>query len=69
MDPAPQISEVSLKVCGVVLPRHAVHAGRRIALDRAKRLPKQLVVDVVEERGESLLLPFLGCGPHALERL
>jgi hypothetical protein len=69
MDTVPQISEVSLKVCGVVLPRHAVHAGRRLALDCSERLPEQIVVDVVQERGEPLVLPFPGCGPHALERL
>ena len=69
MDTIPQISEVQVKVCGVVLPRHAVHAGRRLTLDSVKRFAERLVVDVVQERGELLRLPFSGFGPHTLERL
>ena len=69
MNPRVQISEVSVKVCFVGLPRHAVHAGGGIALEREERHPQQIDVEVVEERGELLLLP-LPCGlPYALQRL
>jgi hypothetical protein len=50
MDPAVQISEVSVKVCLVGPPRQPVHAGGRLALEREIRLPEQLEADVVEER-------------------
>jgi len=69
VDAAMQISEVSLEVCGVVRPRHAVDAGGRIAPDGEKRHPEQLDIDVVQERGEPFRLPFPGCGPYAIERL
>ena len=64
-----QISEVSVKVCFVGPPRHAVHTGGGVTLEREKRRPEQVDVDVVEERGEPLLLPLL-CGlPYAFQRL
>ena len=52
-----QISEVSVKVCFVGPPRHAVHTGGGVTLERENRRPEQVDVDVVEERGEPLLLP------------
>jgi hypothetical protein len=64
-----QISEVSVKVCFVGPPRQPVHAGCGIAFEREERLPEQIDAEVVEERGELLLLP-LPCGlPYAVERL
>ena len=69
MNPCVQISEVSVKVCSVGLPRQPVHAGGGVALEREERLPEQIDAEVVEERGELLLLP-LPCGlPYAIERL
>jgi hypothetical protein len=40
-----------------------------LTLARGKRFPEQLVVDVVQERGELLVLPFSGSGPRPFERL
>jgi hypothetical protein len=69
MDPRGQISEVSVKVCLVAPPRDPVHAGSGIAFEREERIPEQVDADVVEERGELLLLPQ-PCGlPYAIERL
>jgi hypothetical protein len=51
-----QISEVSVKVCFVGPPRQPVHAGCGIAFEREERLLEQIDAEVVEERGELLLL-------------
>ncbi len=60
-----QISEVSFKVCLVVLPRHSVHTWSRIAFQRKEQLAEQIDADVVQKRCELLLLP-LPCGvPYA----
>ena len=37
---------------GVVIPRHPIHPGGRIALERAIRLPQQIDVDMVEQSRE-----------------
>ena len=67
--PVVQILEPWLEVCLVVLPRHAVHAGSRLALERVERRSQRVDVDVVEKRGEPFLLP-LPCGlPYAVQRL
>src|SRR6516164_4771930 len=52
-----QISEVSVKVCFVGPPRQPVHARGGIAFEREERLPEQIDAEMVEERGEPLLLP------------
>src|SRR6202158_187890 len=69
MDPCMQISEVSLKVCRIGLPRQPVHPGGGVALEHEERFPEQIDAEVVEERGELLLLPLLSCLPYASERL
>ena len=64
-----QSLEPRLEVRLVVLPCHAVHAGGGFALERVERRPERVDVDVVEKRGEPLLLP-LPCGlPYAVQRL
>src|SRR3989337_4513233 len=69
MNPCVQISEVAVKVCFVGLPRHAINTGGGITLERDECHPQRCDVDVVEERGELLLLP-LPCGlSYALQRL
>ena len=69
LDPVVQILEISLKVCLVVLPRQPIHAGRGVLLELEERLLQQVDVDVVEERGELLLLPFPCDFPYAFQRL
>src|SRR5579864_6252127 len=64
-----QILEPSLEVRLVVRPRQPIHARCGVRLEIEKRLLKQLVGDVVEERGEPLLLPFPCYFPYALQRL
>jgi hypothetical protein len=55
MDPRVQISEVSVKVCRVVVPRHAIDAGRRALLQREERGAQDVDADVMQERRQLLL--------------
>src|SRR5260370_42415916 len=64
-----QISEVSLKVCRIGLPRPPVHPRSGVALEHEERFPEQIDAEVVEERGELLLPSLLSCLPYASERL
>ncbi len=69
MDPSVQILKPALEVCLVVLPRHAIHSWRRLALQPIERYPERIDIDVVEKRGEPLLLPLPCCLPYAVQRL
>jgi hypothetical protein len=64
-----QVLELALEVCLVVRPRQSIHARRGILLEFVERLFEQVDADVVEERGEPLLFPFLCDLPYALQRL
>jgi site-specific DNA recombinase len=68
-DPVVQVLELALKVCLVVLPCQPIHARRGILLEFVERLFEQVDADVVEERGEPLLLPFPCDFPYAVQRL
>ncbi len=61
MDPFVQVLEPKLKVRLVVFPCHAIYSRGSFALERIERQPERLDVDMVEKRGEPLLLP-LPCG-------
>ena len=69
LDPVVQILQITLEVCLVVLPRQPIHAGCSIRLKIEERLFEQIGVDMMEERGEPLLLPFPCDFPYALQRL
>ena len=69
MDPSMQICEPRLEICLVVLPRHAVHSGSSLAFERVVRRAKGVDRNVMQKRGELLLLPA-PCGvPYAAQRL
>src|SRR5260370_25794070 len=59
MNPRMQVFELAPEVRFVGLPRQSVHAGRSLLLQIEERLFEQIDGDVVQERGEPLLLPFL----------
>src|SRR5215469_18441714 len=69
MDPLVQIGEPRLEIRLVVRPRHTVHAGGGLALERVERLPQRVDVDVVEKRRELFLLPLPRSLPYAVQRL
>src|SRR5215472_3659415 len=61
--------EIAPEVRLVVLPRHPVNTGGGLAFERVERRPERVEIDVVEKRGEPLLLPS-PCGlPYAVQRL
>src|SRR5260370_24343032 len=59
MNPLVQVLELALEVCRVVLPRQPIDAGCSVLLEFEERPFEQVDADMVEERGEPLLLPFL----------
>jgi hypothetical protein len=64
-----QILDPEFEIGLVILPRHTIHAGSGLALERVERRPERIDTDMVEERGELFLLP-LPCGlPYAAQRL
>jgi hypothetical protein len=69
MDTSMQVLKIALKVLLVIPPRQPVHAGSGILFEFVERLVEQVVADMVEERDEPLLLPFLCDFPYALQRL
>lgn len=69
MDPSVERLEIAPEVFLVVLPCHAINTGGGFAFERVKRRPERGAIDMVEKRGEPLLLP-LPCGlPYAVQRL
>src|SRR5205085_11688564 len=69
LDPIVQVPEIALVVCLVVLPRQPIHARRGVFFEFEERLFKQVRADMMEERGEPLLLPFPCDLPYAFQRL
>src|SRR5215207_1957093 len=69
MDPCMQMLEIALEVLLVVPPRQPVHARRGILLEFEECHGEMFDADVVEERGELLLLPFPCSLPYALQPL
>src|SRR3982074_3251803 len=64
-----QVREVTLEGLLVVPPRQSVHARSGMLLESIELRFKQVGVDVVQERGEPLLLPFLRSQPYAVQPL
>src|SRR5260370_40978214 len=59
MNPRMQVFELAPEVRFVGLPVQSVQAGRSVILQIEERIFEQIDGDVVQERGEPLLLPFL----------
>ena len=68
LHPLVQVLDPPIKVCLVGLPRQPVHARRGIPLERVECQAKHGHAEVVEERGEPLLLPSCRL-PYAVQRL
>ena len=64
-----QIVEPGLKIGLILGPCQTVHAGSGITLEREECLPEQIDAEMVEERGELLLLPQPNGFSHAVERM
>jgi len=69
VDSSVEILEIALKVHFVVLPGHPIDSSGSFAFERVECHLERVDVDLVEKRGEPLLLP-LPCGlPYAAQRL
>src|SRR6202045_927178 len=69
MDTSVQILKIALKVLLVIPTCQPIHSSCSILLEFRECLCEVINTDVMEERGELLLLP-LPCGlPYALQRL
>ena len=64
-----QILEIMFEVCLVVRPCQPIHTRCSVFFELEERLFEQFDADVVKERGEPLLLPFLRDFPYAFQRL
>src|SRR5208282_3975955 len=67
VDAPVQVLEFLLKPLPVLHPRHSIHSGGRLALQPEVGLSQQIDVDVVEQRGEPLLLVQPGGCPYTLQ--
>ena len=68
-DSVMQVRELTLEVCFVVPPRYSVDPGGRVLGYRIERVPQSFRCDVVQERGELLLLVAPCSYPYAIPRL
>src|SRR5712671_1918379 len=67
VDTPVQVPEFLLKPRPVLLPRRPIHSGGRLSLQPEVGLPQQIDVDMVEQRGEPLLLvQFCRC-PYTVQ--
>ena len=69
MDASMQVLEIALEILLVIHPGQTIDTRRGIFPKFEERLVEQIGADVVEERGELLLLPLPCCLPYALQRL
>jgi hypothetical protein len=64
-----QVLDPAIEVCLVVLPRQPIDAGGCLSLESEESGPQSFLAEMVNERGEPFLLPFLCNFPYALQRL
>ena len=64
-----QVRDLAIEVLLVGPPRQTIHSGCGILLEVEECLFEVLSVDVVQERGELLLLPLTCYSSYAIQRL
>ena len=69
MDASVQVLKIALKVLLVVPTCQPIHSSCSILLEFRECLLEVINTDVMEERGELLLLPFSRDFPYAFQRL
>ena len=67
VDAPVQVLEFVLKPLPVLLPRHPAHPGGRFRFEPEIGLPRQIDIDVVEQRGEPLFLVQFRGSPYTLQ--
>src|SRR5258708_7591922 len=69
MHPVVQVPYSVLHSFRILFPGHLVHACRRASFDAIEAFAQQVNGQMMQQCGELLLLPFLGCSTHALQSL
>src|SRR5207245_7724277 len=69
MNSSMQVREVALEVLLVVAPCQSVHTRSSMLFEGKELRFEQIGAEVVQERGEPLLLPFLRSQPYAFQPL
>ena len=69
MDPSVQVLDPTIEVRLVVLPSQPIDPGRRISLEGEECRPKHRNTEMVEERGQPLLLSLPCDLSYAFQRL
>jgi len=64
-----QVLDPAIEVCLVVLPCQSIDAGSSFSPESEEGCPEHFGAEVVEERREPFLLPFLRSFPYAFQRL
>ena len=66
MDTVVQVLQVGLKTLAVIFPAHPIHTRRRRFPQQAIGRLQQFDVDMMQQGGERLVVPFR-CFPYAIE--
>src|SRR5262249_17853356 len=69
MHPAMEIDQSILQSGFILLPCDTIDSGCRFPLQGVKALPKQVHGHMVEQSGETFLLPCLRCFSHTAQSL
>ena len=69
VDSAVQVGDPTLQSGLILFPRHAVHSRSSLSLQGVKAVAEQTDSEMVEQSGESFLLPFSCCLPHSAPSL
>ncbi len=62
-----QVRETILQILAPLLPRRAVHPGRRVTLQRQVGGPRRIDIDMVRQRGELQSPVSSRCFSYALQ--
>src|SRR6201987_383276 len=69
MNPAAKINEPTFRSGFVLLPTDTIDSRRSLTLESVEAIAQQRGVNVVEQGGEPLLLPFPCCFSHTVQPL
>src|SRR5215831_7868825 len=69
MDSVVQVDNLGLQSGLVFLPAHPIHSWSSLPLQSVKAVAEQINSEMVEQSGESFLLPLSCCLPHTAQSL
>src|SRR6516225_8610228 len=69
MDSVVEVDNPVLQSSLILLPGHSIHSWGSLSLQSVKAVAEQTDSEMVEQSGESFLLPFSCCLPHTAQSL